>query len=193
MPYKILQLELITNSSFSQIYSILTGAIKWRGRSSLSLFASARPLARYTRSRGGPRRNVLATDNKCIWLGRLDTMQSNWSHCLQLDTLFPFQYISNSIRRLHGQIVTFAFWPRPSFVHPPFRLFDFCCANPLPQYSFCLSPFPFHPRAYVWPILFHFSLRPTPLPPPSFCICSSNFQASSPSSHLSPIYSQPCP
>lgn len=39
---------------------------------------------------GSTNRNVFTTDNKCIWLDRLDTMQSNWSHSLQPDTLHSY-------------------------------------------------------------------------------------------------------
>lgn len=86
---------------------------------------------------GNTNRNVFTTDNKCIWLDRLDTMQSNWSHSLQTDTLHS--YISNSIHRLHAQIVTFAFWPRCLPLFLPLSLWFLPAPYTPHPSSFCIS------------------------------------------------------
>lgn len=108
-------------------------------------------------------RNVFATDNKCIWLGRLDTMQSNWSHCLQLGTssLVPI-YIE---------------------FHPPFTRSDSYLRFPTPPAPNLLWFLPRQPPRSLFfsslRIRLTYSLLPFhPFPVP--CISSSNFQASSP-------------
>lgn len=55
------------------------------------LFSNVYDMACTRETDGSTSRNVVfTTDNKCIWLDRLDTMQSNWSHSLQPDTLHSY-------------------------------------------------------------------------------------------------------